>query len=164
MNSLKLLLTFLALSLFLTWCCNPNEVKKAEVHSKPMTQKSSVERELYPSELDTEDMKAMGVDYCIDIIASNNQVHSAHVGSTGVKSDTYKAYECLASNHSISELLPLLQHDSTAVRVYAYHAIVKKDSTYADRAWKELKGKDDEVTTFSGCIMMTMPIRQSMNF
>lgn len=100
----------------------------------------------------------VSTDNYVKIIAATNEMHNEHIGITGSTSEVYKAYESLKENCSFSELYPLLKHDSSAVRVYAYQAIVSKDSTQQERAWKELKGKDDLITTFSGCIKMRVPI------
>lgn len=91
-------------------------------------------------------------EFYVNIIAKANQVHSEHVGYGGSKSEIFSAYEWMRNNMKIKEIFPLLKHDSTAVRVYAYKAIITKDSTMSARAWQNIKGKNDLVFTLSGCI------------
>ncbi|MDB3907779.1 hypothetical protein N9355_09945 [Crocinitomicaceae bacterium] len=104
------------------------------------------------------------IDDYVNTIALKNEVHSAHVGIAGSKSDTYSAYEGLIQVSTTNELFPLLQHDSTAVRVYAYKAIILKDSTLQKKAWDAMKGKNDRVKTFSGCIKFEEPISSVIQF
>ncbi|MFT5581578.1 MAG: hypothetical protein ACI9G9_000829 [Psychromonas sp.] len=89
---------------------------------------------------------------------SKNEVHSAHIGFGGNKSRIYIAYERLRDNLTIEEIISLLKHDSTEVRIYAYNAIVEKDSTKSELACKEIKGKNDQVYTQSGCLGMNESI------
>lgn len=99
------------------------------------------------------------IDYYVNQIAIKNEVHSEHIGFGGSKSDIYIVYERLRDNLKTKDLFPLLKHDSTAVRIYAYNAIIEKDSTLSERAWKEIKGKNDLVHTQSGCLGMNETIR-----
>ncbi len=103
-------------------------------------------------------------EYYISTIARNNEVHSAHIGFAGVKSEVYGAYEGLKNSSKMSELFSLLQHDSAAVRVYAYKAIVERDSSLTESAWKELKGKNDMVLTFSGCLKAMETISRAIRY
>ena len=103
--------------------------------------------------------KKDSADYYINLIAVTNEVHSKHVGLGGGKSQIYNAYERLRDNLNTEDIFPLLSHDSSAVRIYAYNAIVEKDSTLSGRAWKEIKGKNDQVYTQSGCIGMNETIK-----
>lgn len=98
-------------------------------------------------------------DYYINKIAIKNEVHSEHIGFGGSESQIYIAYERLRDNLNIEDIFPLLKHDSTAVRIYSYYAIVEKDSTMSERAWKELKGKNDLVYNQSGCTGMNETIQ-----
>ncbi len=98
-------------------------------------------------------------DYYINLIANKNEVHSKHIGFGGGKSQIYNAYERLRDNLNTEDIFPLLSHDSAAVRIYAYNAIVEKDSTLAKRAWNEIKGKNDQVYTQSGCIGMNETLK-----
>lgn len=91
-------------------------------------------------------------EFYVKLIARTNEFQSAHTGYGGIKTDVYSAYEWMLNNLNVKEIFPLLKHDSAAVRIYAYKAIITKDSTLFDKAWQDLEGKNDTVITQSGCI------------
>ena len=116
--------------------CDSNRKLETVVNSNTSTTDSLIALGFQVKDVDSSEIElnSLSRDYCLEVIAHHNEVHSAHIGEAGSKSEIYEAFECLESSFSIPELLPLLKHDSTAVRVYAYNAIIRKDSNYKQRA------------------------------
>lgn len=147
------LISLIILLTFIVSCEESSLSKEKEIGSKENTikLKTSHKKEVI--------FDHDSAEYYITIIAIKNEVHSKNIGFGGGKSEIYTAYERLRDNLKTNDFFPLLKHDSTAVRIYAYNAIVEKDSTMSERAWKEIKGKNDLVYTLSGCTGMNETIR-----
>lgn len=94
----------------------------------------------------------------VSFIADINEVHGSLIGVALANSEVYESFEGLYKAANINDLYPLLEHDSAAVRVYAYLAIVLKDSTLCESAWGKMKGKKEYVRTFNACIRDEKPI------
>ncbi|UGU14235.1 hypothetical protein LS482_10975 [Sinomicrobium kalidii] len=94
----------------------------------------------------------------VSFIANINEVQSAGIGVALANSEVYDSFEGLYQVANINDLYPLLEHDSVAVRVYAYLAIVLKDSTLRESAWGKMKGKKELVRTFFACKRDEKPV------
>lgn len=98
------------------------------------------------------------IEALVNRIAAVNSVHERGIGAAGEYSEVYASFERINEIASKKELLDLLQHDSAAVRVYAFRCIESRDSSLADSARILIKHKEAPVEWFSGCIRMTVPL------
>lgn len=85
-------------------------------------------------------------------MAESNSIHGESFGIVGIKSDQYKRYEKMKKIFSNSELLTLLEHDSSAVKIYALYTLLgnKYEFLYLQVALNALKN-DSIIHTRYGC-------------
>lgn len=102
------------------------------------------------------------VDILVAILAKNNTVYDDAVGIGGAYLEEYASFERLKQIATMKRLFELLQHDSVAVRVYAFKAIVHRDSNLLNIAYQQVKGKDELVKSQSGCIGITSELRSCL--
>lgn len=100
------------------------------------------------------------VDTLVAILAKGNTVYSDAVGVGGSYIEEYASFDRLKQIASGKRLFELLQYDSAAVRVYAFEAIILRDSTLFNSAYKRIKGKDEYVKTLLGCMGMNMKVKE----
>ena len=96
----------------------------------------------------------------IDFIANDGEVHSGATGYGGGKSDQFKRYEWMKSKLSDSTLHQLTDHQSPAVRVYAFFALAERNSPLLSEI--AIKHKNDSASFNSrcGCLGMTDQINK----
>jgi len=96
----------------------------------------------------------------IDDIAKDGEVTCAATGYGGEKGDQFKRYEWMISKKSDSTLLQLTDHQSPAVRVYAFFALAERNSPLLSEI--AIKHKNDSASFNSrcGCLGMTDQINK----
>lgn len=85
-------------------------------------------------------------------MAESNSIHGEAIGIGGIKSDQYRRFEKMKKMFSDSELLTLLKHSSSAVKIYALYTLLGNEYKfpYFQVALRSLKD-DSKVTTMYGC-------------
>ena len=87
----------------------------------------------------------------IDVIAQDGGVDGGVIGYDGGKSEQYKRYEWMKSKLSDSSLHQLTDHQSPAVRVYAFFALVERKYPLLKEIVNNHKNDSAVFMSNSGC-------------
>ncbi|MDB5120619.1 MAG: hypothetical protein JWN56_1837 [Sphingobacteriales bacterium] len=91
----------------------------------------------------------------VDGIEKGNSVESSHIGEGGSPSKQWEKYEQLKKVASNDQLVALTNHKNSAVRCYAFQALVTKRSDKIFSILLKHLNDTSRVNTLSGCIGMT---------
>lgn len=114
----------------------------------------------------TEEIGDSKLDAALRQIAEADTVAFGGVGIAGSVLPATQAYFTLeeALRPDAERLRPhlerVLEHGSPAGRVYAAELLTRIDQASGEAAWRRLATENDEITTFSGCIMDTTTLQR----
>ena len=86
-------------------------------------------------------------------IANSEHVEAEQIGYGLKRSDVFKSFINLKELATPLELFQLVNNNNVNIKVYAYVALVEKDSILAKQAFKIHRNDRQEFTLYSGCII-----------
>lgn len=107
--------------------------------------------------------KETNIDSLISGMIKNDCVYERAVGFGGNYTKEYACFERLSEILNEKELFELVKHPNANVRLYAYKALTNYKSEYLEEAKALLNLDTSSVCTFSGCIKMTMKLKDIIN-
>jgi len=108
--------------------------------------------------------KETNIDSLITGMIQGDCVYESAVGFGGAYTKEYACFERLSELLSEKELFELVEHRNANVRLYAYKALTNEESEYLEEAKSRLKLDTSSVCTFSGCMQMTMKLKDIIAF
>lgn len=90
----------------------------------------------------------------VNQIAAYGRVDDGYIGIGNSESQQYKRYKILTT-YSESTLLTLTKHESPVVRVYAFDALLERNSHHVLSVFKDHINDSASFNTLSGCIGST---------
>jgi len=87
----------------------------------------------------------------VDSLVKFGVVHDAAIGYSGIESEVYKHFKKLQAKSTDIELITLTDHDSVAVRVYAFWALAKRKNTEVKNILTRHINDTTEFWFVSGC-------------
>ena len=93
----------------------------------------------------------------VNSIAESNSYMSSSVGIAGTTLDAYKCYEIIVDLATPEQLDSLIDHSSSAVRIYAFKGMVENNHPKSFEAFKRLANDQTGVSTMNGCFISSPP-------
>lgn len=95
-------------------------------------------------------------------IANCNELDASGVGFDGRKTEQYARYENLLKYASDSDLISFTRYNNAVVRVYAFYALIEKNSPLVISIFKDHVNDAEEIETFSGCLKLKEAVNKCM--
>gem|GEM_PF-5909380 len=152
----------MALTLFTIAC---NNGPKVVIYEDPETSKVKTNNLPFRDLRDFPEVAKEGnIDSLISGMIKGDCVYESAVGFGGSYTKEYACFERLSELLNEIEFFKLTSHPNAHVRLYAYKALVNNESEYLENAKTSLKSDTANVCTFSGCMKMTMKLKDIVTF